>query len=123
MDNNKNSSKLILFLGLVVAGLFLFYQYKKYRVPPSINLFKQHVYTSNGELISFDRYKGKKIIVTYYASWCGDCLREMISLNKVKLNDLKDTEVIAITDESEDKLIQFQKNKNYPFTFLRLNNS
>ncbi len=120
MNNMNSSQKVILFLCIVVAGLIALYEYKKYRVAPTIDLFKQELYNENNEAVYFELYKGKKLIVCYYASWCGECLKEMEMLNKIKTTALNDVDVIAITDEEVDKLIRFKNKKNYPFTFLRM---
>ena len=123
MNKKKKPQNLILFLSITTIILVIVYQYKKYRIAPTIDLFKQEVYNENNELVNLENYNGKKTIIAYYASWCGDCLMEMESLNKIKNTDLSDVEVIAITDESQEKLIHFKNKKNYPFTFLRLNKS
>ena len=82
--------------------------------------FTQQLININGDTTNLSNYNGKKLIVTYYASWCGNCLREMETLNEVKNSSLPDVEVIAITDEDSEKLIKFSNNFAYPFIFLRL---
>ncbi len=116
----KASNKVILFLVLIVAALLGLYQYKKYRIPPTIDQFKQEVLDENDQKRSLEQFKGKKLIITYYASWCGDCLKEMKSLNEVKASQFNDVEVLAITDENREKMLNFKTKKNYPFTFFRL---
>ena len=118
-----NSKKILILIVVVAAALFGLYRYKKYRVAPTIELFKQEVFDENDQKINLESYKGKKLIITYYASWCIDCLKEMKVLNEIKPTELNDVTVIAITDESAEELISFKTKKQYPFTFLRLNKS
>ncbi len=50
---------------------------------------------------NLDAYKGKKLIVNLWATWCGPCITEMPSL--MKLSDrLKDTGVVVVAI-SEDR--------------------
>lgn len=118
-----NSKKIIILVGLVLALLFGLYRYKKYRVAPSIEIFKQEVYDEKDQRVDLSAYAGKKLIITYYASWCVDCLREMKALDGIYLKELPDVTVIAITDESSEKMISFKEKKQYPFTFMRLGKS
>ncbi|MFN5182929.1 MAG: TlpA family protein disulfide reductase [Bacteroidota bacterium] len=116
----KRLPLIISLIAIAFIGLFIF---NRYRVAPKMDFFSLNVYDTSNVKINFDRYKGKKIIITYYASWCGDCLREMKSLNEIREEKLKDIAVVAITDEPIEKLKSFQKKKKYPFDFYRLNQS
>ena len=113
-------SLMIFLISGVFLGLFL---YNKFRVAPKMEFYNLELFDSSGIKVDMNKFKGKKIIVSYYASWCGDCLRELKSLNEVKELKLKDVEIVAITDETTEKLISFQKRKNYPFHFYRINKS
>lgn len=44
----------------------------------------------------------------------------MQEINKIKSTDLKDVEVVCITDESLEHLTAFKEAKGYPFLFLKL---
>ena len=115
-------SKLIVpVIFIVCSALVGFYLYKKYRVAPTIDLLKQEVYNENNERVDLQKFVGKRLIISYYASWCRDCLQEMKTMNAVKATKYADAEVIAITDETQEKLVQFKNSRNYPFTFLPLN--
>jgi peroxiredoxin len=115
-----NSSRRVgIFIALVLTGLFGLYLYKKYRIAPSIPLLEQEVIDASGNKTNLQAYKGKALIISYYASWCGDCIKELKELNSVK-KALPGAEVICITDESAEKLTGFKENKNYPFAFYRI---
>ena len=111
---------IIFLIAASFTGLFL---YNKYRVAPVMNFYKLTVLDSTGTSVNLEKFRGKKLLVTYYASWCGDCLRELKSLNEIKNEKLSDIEVIAITDEAEGKMTAFQRKKHYPFYFFRINKS
>ncbi len=108
---------------LLIGGLVALYFYNKYRVAPSLKLEKLEVINENGQKVNLNEWKGKKLVVSFYASWCGNCLEELEIINKIKNTELQDVEIICITDEPIEKLTSFKSKKGYPFTFLKLNKS
>src|SRR4051812_17611703 len=108
---------LLVLLGALIA---LFY-YNKYKMVPSIDIQKLEIVNENGEKFDINSLKGKKLIVSFYASWCGNCIEEMREINKIKATELKDIDVVCITDESLEKLIHFKERTQYPYLFLKLN--
>jgi len=119
----SKNNRIIIFLILFVTGLVGLYLYKKYQVAPTIELLSQDVYDEQNAKMNLSLFKGKPIIISYYASWCGDCMKELKELNEVKTKELNDIVVICITDEPVEKLISFKTKHNYPFLFYRLNKS
>lgn len=119
-----NAKKSYILLFIFVGGLAILYFYNKYRVAPGIDLAKLEVTDEQGRDFRIpDSIKGKKVILSFYASWCGDCLKELKNLNAVKNTELTDVTVLAVTDESLDKLSAFKEKKQYTFTFLKLKKS
>jgi peroxiredoxin len=112
-------------LGLFIIGLslVLLYQYQKYRVAPGVDVFSLSYSDTSGKEINPAIYKGKKIIFSFFATWCGECLLELKQLNETKKTELLDVEVILVSDEPLEKIISFMQRKKYPFTFLKLNKS
>jgi len=106
---------------IAILGVIGLYFYNKYNVAPSIELTKLEVVDQNNSKFDFKTMIGKKVIVSFYASWCPNCIEELKTLNSIKEQKLSDIEILAITDESMDKLISFKNKKQYPFTFLKLN--
>lgn len=115
--NKKYLFPALLILTLLVA----FYMYSKYHVAPSINFKTLSMVNLQGEPVAFDSFKGKKIVVCFSASWCPNCLEELSDINEVKDTQLKDVEVLVISDEPIDVIQHFKDKKGYTFTFLKLN--
>ena len=65
--------------------------------------------TVNGETISLEQFKGKKVFVNLWASWCPPCKKEMPSIQK--LYQSTDTSKVAFVLLSLDD--QFEKATNY----------
>ncbi|HWY12560.1 MAG TPA: TlpA disulfide reductase family protein [Bacteroidia bacterium] len=113
--------KRLIFAGFgVILAFVVFYFYNKYKMVPSIDIQKLEIITEAGQPFNINDLKGKKLIISFYASWCGNCLEEMQDINKIKNTDLKDIEVVCITDEPLEKLTAFKEAKGYPFRFLKL---
>ncbi len=113
--------KYIFIIVLAIAALIGFYFYKKYNIPPSINFSTLQLYNLQSEKIDFNDFKGKKILVSFGASWCGNCIDELNTLKKIKEKSLNDIEIICISDESVETITAWKERKQYPFTFLKLN--
>lgn len=109
-------------LGIFVLGLslVLLYQYQKYRMAPTVDVFKLNYVDTAGKAFDLNTLKGKKMIYSFFGTWCGECVLELRHLNEAKQKGLKDVEVIVVSDESIEKIAGYARKKNYPFTFLKI---
>ena len=76
---------------------------------------------TEGELQSLNQYKGKWLIVNYWATWCGTCMKEMPELiNFHENNKNNDAVVVGINFESIERknLKEFVSDKAIPYTVL-----
>ena len=70
--------------------------------------------------IKITQFKGKPTIITFWATWCSPCIKEMPHFSKLveeyqgKLQVL----VIAVGDTREDTMNFMKKNPSYKFTWL-----
>ncbi len=66
-------------------------------------------------------YRGKVVLLNFWATWCGPCLAEMPSMESLK-NKLKDEKfvILAVSIDKGDlgSLKEFSKKKRYSFTVL-----
>jgi len=106
-------------IALIAFGVFYFYQ--KYKMAPTVDITKLSLVNLAGEAFDVNSLKGKKVMVCFSASWCGNCISEMNALKKIKDTELQDIEIVIIDDEPLDRVIKFKEYKDYPFTFLKLN--
>lgn len=108
---------------IAISALVGFYFYNKYSVAPSMNFNKLSIVDLNQQAVNFESYKGKKLIVCFSASWCPNCLEELKDINDIKDVTLSDVTVLVISDEPLEKIMSFKEKTDYPFTFLKLNQS
>lgn len=78
------------------------------------------VYDENNNEVKLEDYIGKPIVINYWATWCGYCVKEMPTFNKV-YEEEKDEVIfmmINATDgvsETVDKAKKFIKENNFQF--------
>jgi thiol-disulfide isomerase/thioredoxin len=62
--------------------------------------------TSGGDIITAEAFKGKVLVVSFWASWCGPCRRELPALNA--LQNAVGTEfiqVVAVNSKEDPKTV------------------
>ena len=71
--------------------------------------------------LSLKLFKGKLLLLNFWASWCHSCREEAIYLSKLQLDlDKKQGAIlgVAVFDELEDSLkVASHLNKNYPLAY------
>ncbi len=76
---------------------------------------------THGQIQSLDQYKGKWLIVNYWATWCGTCMKELPELIAFHENN-KDSDAVVVGINFEfiekENLKEFVSNKSIPYAIL-----
>lgn len=73
---------------------------------------KPDAYDSNGIPIRVSDYRGKWLVVNYWASWCEPCVKEMAELNTIYTNNKDKVMILGVNYEhASNKSIQQFSNK------------
>lgn len=108
----------ILLILVLIGAYFL----NKYRTP-KINLTEVK-YTSGDQVKDLSDFSGEKILVTYYAAWCGHCIQELPGLvaNKEEFEN-RNIKVILLTDDDEAKIDAVRNKFAVPYPMYSLESS
>jgi len=93
--------------------------YSKFIVSPDIALNQLDVQDLKGNNIELTEYQGKPLVINYWATWCGPCLKEFPYFEEVKQRFGNDVNFVMISDEAIEKIISFSNSKPYSFNFLK----
>lgn len=74
----------------------------------------------NGNKVKLSSFKGKKIFINFWTTWCGYCKAEMPDIEKLyQETKVSDLVILAINAGESKKTVQdFIKENNYQFTVL-----
>ena len=78
----------------------------------------------NQNKVNLTSFEGKKIVLNYWATWCGPCIKEMPELKRAEeiLQNYNYT-FLLISDETISKITEFKNEKKIDFNFLKSVNS
>ncbi|MFO7820210.1 MAG: TlpA disulfide reductase family protein [Halanaerobacter sp.] len=130
--NKKFKVGLIVILVLMIIGLGLYYQLNK----PSLNKEAKEVQGEvgievnniapdfeltnlDGERVSLSDYRGKYLLLNFWATWCPPCRREMPDLNEFHKENKDDFVVLAVNlGGAKEKVSKFIDDGSYIFPVL-----
>jgi thiol-disulfide isomerase/thioredoxin len=75
---------------------------------------------TNGKSVSLEEFKGRPVIVTFWATWCGPCVAESDVLNKLARKFERRLVILALdVNDEPDALQQFLQKRPLSYTVLK----
>lgn len=103
-------NKLFVIIPIVVALVVAGFLYNKYRVAPKVKFESLALTDLSGNKISLEKFKGKKLFINFFATWCGPCMGEMASIeNAQQIFANENFQFLLISDENPERLKNFQQ--------------
>ena len=87
-----------------------------------LNAVEYQLPDTEGQMQSLDQYQGKWVIVNYWATWCGTCMKELPDLIAMHENNKdRDIVVVGVNFESigNEQLKAFVTEQSIPYPVLR----
>ncbi len=89
-----------------------------------VSIAKSSFEDLNGNPIELSDFKGKRVLLNYWATWCRPCVEEMPAMLRAQEVLANENYVFLLaSDQSIDKIKAFKDNKKFDFTFLKFNGS
>ena len=100
-DNLIISAAVIIFLG----GLFFWPNIcalrAAFNMPSSSSVTQIEFFNEDGNVVTLEKFKGKPLIVSFWATWCPVCVKNMSSFNTfAKAFEAQGGKVISISEDS-----------------------
>jgi len=115
MFRRRFTTALIIILG---AAAF-FYFYNKYRIAPNLDVEHLNLKYADGLPYNTNNLRGKTVFVNYWATWCGQCLQEMPSIEAAyNQTDHEKVVFLMVTDDKPEKIKAFLESHPYPMQFV-----
>jgi thiol-disulfide isomerase/thioredoxin len=88
-------------------------------MPPGLSVFELTLTDLNGKTQNLAQWRGKVLIVNYWATWCQPCREEMPGFSRLqdKYRD-KSVQFVGISSDTADKIIEFQKTTPVTYPLL-----
>lgn len=103
-------------ISILLALVVTYFIASKMRKPKS-PLLKTELTNLQNEKFDANTLKDKVFIVSYFQTWCGDCVKEQPELLKLKQKFGDSITILMVSDEGVEKITGFKNQFNSPLDF------
>lgn len=106
----KIGKRMFLVALLVYIALYAYKHVLVPKMPQTSEIFQNELKNN----VKVSDYKGKFVLVSYFQTWCGDCIREIPNIQSLQESVGKDKlEVLLISDEPWAKISDFKSRRQF----------
>lgn len=107
---------IVLALGLGTGTLYYLFLYT-----PDVGLAGMNLVELDGRPVDARQFAGRRVLVNYWATWCGPCIEEFPVFETVKQEAGQGVVFLMVSDEPAAKIQGFlRKHPQLSFRFLRV---
>ena len=105
------TAKKILALLFIVALISIGgWFYKAFKTVPTLPAYENDLTDELGKPVKIADFKGQYVLISYFQTWCGDCIRELPSIDNLQMKAGKDKiKVLMVSDEGIEKISRFKE--------------
>jgi peroxiredoxin len=94
------------FIAFAIGGWF----FKSYKMVPELKTEDGELKNEPGESVQIKQFKGQYVLLSYFQTWCGDCIQELESIEALQMKVGKDKlKVLMVSDEPWKKINHFKE--------------
>jgi thiol-disulfide isomerase/thioredoxin len=71
------------------------------------------------EKVSLSAFRGKVVVLEFWATWCSPCIRSMQHLQALEESFGGDLVILAVSDETAARINSFRTNTDFPFIYVQ----
>lgn len=86
---------------------------------PSTMLFAQSLHDLQGEQQTFQQWKGKPLVLNFWATWCAPCVEEMPDLEQLHQKYAPQTQFVGIGIDSVESMQAFIEKVSVSYPLLQ----
>ena len=98
-------------IGIMIFIVLSTIVFKSLVIQPDVSLKQIQVQDLKGENTSLTSYKGKPLVVNYWATWCAPCIKEFPAFSNANEELEAKVTFVMISDESTEKITKFSNSK------------
>ncbi len=83
--------------------------YKSYKTLPALPAYENTFTNEAGQSVKLSDYKGSYVLISYFQTWCGDCIQELPGIDNLQAKVGKEKlTVLMVSDETKEKINHFK---------------
>ena len=105
------------FLTLGLGAGTIYYVFMR---QPDVALADMGLVELDGRPVDVGQFAGQRVVVDYWATWCGPCIDEFAVFEQIKKEETPGVVFLMASDEPAAKIQAFLRKRPFSFRFLRV---